>query len=113
MQLAVNSKFQIFPFSYQMNPKISQVLHLIRINNLTIEQVHRAFYYWSEAHDLISSWCTFITTKEGGWMVGALSRMLHFCCQAAAYSALSRYLALNKCLIRAKISPVITVNGFC
>lgn len=35
-------------------------------------------------------------------MAGALSRMLHFCCQAAAYSALSRYLALNKCLIRAK-----------
>lgn len=100
--MAVHSEFQILPFSYQLNSKISQALHLIRINNLTTEKVHRAFYYSSEAHDLISSWCTFITTKEGGWMAGALCRKLHFCCQVAAYSALSRYLALNKCLIRAK-----------
>lgn len=45
-------------------------------------------------------------------MVGALSRMLHYCCQVAVYSALSRYLALNKCLIRAKSALLLQLMGF-
>lgn len=102
LQFTVNSESQIFPVSYQMNPKISQVPHLIKINKMTKKKVDRTFYYSSEANDLISSWCTFIITREGGEMVGALSRLLHFCCRVAAYSALSRYLALNKFLIRTK-----------
>lgn len=38
--------------------------------------------------------------------------MLHFCCQVAAYSALSRYLALNKCLIRTKSVLLLQLMGF-
>lgn len=45
-------------------------------------------------------------------MAGALSRMLQFSCQVAAYSALSRYLALNKCLIRTKSVLLLQLMGF-
>lgn len=77
--------------------------------------------YWESAQSILllkwSKWSNLSMVhihhhQEGGWMVGALSRMLHFCCQVAAYSALSRYLALNKCLIRTKSVLILQLMGF-